>query len=199
MLTTAAIIAVLMLVSGCQKKADEPSAAQATATSQQQPQVSPQASPASPAHPAVTPSPSASASPAPAPPARSAAAGTGAKSAEPLTARQAGGPPAKQAKAPANPILLTGAPMGGVRFEHSKHPLDCDRCHHPARQPKPGAAPQAACSACHTTPPQPGMKTGKQAAFHNPTAAAGTCIDCHKRSGGNAPTKCLQCHKKENA
>ena len=93
---------------------------------------------------------------------------------------------------------MTGAPMGGVRFEHAKHPLPCDTCHHPSRQPKPGSAPQQACLDCHTQPPQPGMKTGKQAAFHNPTATAGTCIDCHKKSGGNAPGKCLQCHKKEN-
>ncbi len=100
---------------------------------------------------------------------------------------------------PKGPIVLKGAPMGGVKFEHAKHPVACDNCHHPAREPKPGTAPQAACTSCHTTPPQPGMKTGKQAAFHNPTATAGTCVDCHKKSGGNAPTKCTQCHKKENS
>lgn len=100
---------------------------------------------------------------------------------------------------PAKPILLTGNPMGGVKFEHSKHPFACETCHHPSREPKPGTAPQQACLDCHTKPAQPGMKTGRQAAFHNPTATAGTCIDCHKKSGGNAPTKCAQCHKKENA
>lgn len=100
--------------------------------------------------------------------------------------------------APAKPILLTGNPMGAVRFEHSKHPVACDTCHHPARAPKEGSAPQEACTNCHTKPPQPGMKTGKQAAFHNANATAGTCIDCHKKSGGAAPTKCTQCHKKEN-
>ncbi len=99
---------------------------------------------------------------------------------------------------PARPIVLKGAPMGGVKFEHAKHPLACDNCHHAPREPKRGSAPQAACTSCHSTPPQPGMKTGKQAAFHNPTATAGTCIDCHKKSGGKAPTKCMQCHKKEN-
>lgn len=108
-------------------------------------------------------------------------------------------PSAKQLKPPAHPIVLTGSPMGGVRFEHAKHiAVACETCHHASREPKPGAAAQEACTTCHTKPPQPGMKTGKQAAFHNPTATAGTCIDCHKKSGGAAPTKCVQCHKKEN-
>ncbi len=100
---------------------------------------------------------------------------------------------------PSKPILLTGNPMGGVKFEHAKHPVACETCHHASRDPKPGKAAQQACTDCHTKPPQPGMKTGKQAAFHNAAATAGTCIDCHKKSGGNAPTKCTQCHKKENA
>lgn len=103
------------------------------------------------------------------------------------------------AKAPAGPIILAGAPMGGVRFEHSKHAVACETCHHSPRAPMPPNAPQMACTSCHTKPPRPGMTTGKQAAFHNPTATAGTCIDCHKKSGGAAPTKCTQCHKKENA
>lgn len=106
---------------------------------------------------------------------------------------------AKQSKPPDHPIILTGSPMGGVRFEHAKHAaVACETCHHPAREPRPGTAKQEACTSCHTKPAQPGMKTGKQAAFHNPTATAGTCIDCHKKSGGTAPTKCAQCHKKEN-
>jgi hypothetical protein len=108
--------------------------------------------------------------------------------------------PAKVAKTPpAKPIVLTGSAMGGVKFDHSAHKFDCSTCHHAPRQPKPGTAAQEACTTCHTKPAQPGMKTAKQAAFHNPTASAGTCIDCHKKSGGNAPTKCSQCHKKENA
>ena len=100
---------------------------------------------------------------------------------------------------PAKPIVLTGAPMGGVRFEHAKHPVACDSCHHAPRQPKLGTAAQEACTSCHTKPVLAGMKTNKQAAFHNASASAGTCIDCHKKSGGSAPTKCMQCHKKENA
>ncbi len=111
------------------------------------------------------------------------------------------GPPSTQKKVapPAKPILLTGNPMGAVKFEHAKHSVPCETCHHSSRPEKPATAPQEACTTCHTKPTQPGMKTGKQAAFHNATASAGTCIDCHKKSGGAAPTKCVQCHKKENA
>jgi hypothetical protein len=104
----------------------------------------------------------------------------------------------QKATAPTKPILLTGNPMGGVRFEHSKHPVACETCHHASREPKPGKVAQQACTDCHTKPTQSGMKTGKQAAFHNATATAGLCIDCHKKSGGAAPTKCTQCHRKEN-
>ncbi|HEU5450731.1 MAG TPA: cytochrome c3 family protein [Terriglobales bacterium] len=105
----------------------------------------------------------------------------------------------KTAAPPAKPIVLTGSPMGGVKFDHAAHKFECITCHHAPHQPKPGTAAQEACTTCHTKPAQAGMKTAKQAAFHNPTATAGTCIDCHKKSGGNAPTKCTQCHKKENA
>lgn len=151
------------------------------------------AQPAKPATPAEPAKPAAAAEPAktPAAPASSKPAAAAAPPA-PATAKPKATPPSK-------PIVLKGAPMGGVKFEHAKHPVSCDNCHHPSREPKPGTAPQAACTSCHTSPPPAGMKTGKQAAFHNPTAAAGTCIDCHKKSGGNAPTKCMQCHKKENS
>ncbi len=108
-------------------------------------------------------------------------------------------PSSQQAVPPTKPIVITGAPMGGVKFEHSKHKVGCSTCHHASRQPEPGTGAQEACTDCHTKPVKAGMKTGKQAAFHNPSATAGTCIDCHKKSGGNAPTKCTQCHQKENA
>lgn len=61
--------------------------------------------------------------------------------------------------------------------------------------------PEKACSVCHTSTAMPPMKTKLQAAFHNPTATAGTCIDCRKAQnakGGAARVKCLDCHKKEN-
>jgi competence protein ComEA len=119
--------------------------------------------------------------------------------ASPTAAASSQAAPKQKTTPPAKPILLTGNPMGGVRFEHAKHPVACGSCHHPGREPMPGSSPQQACTGCHTKPLQPGMKTGKPAAFHNATATAGTCIDCHKKSGGAAPTKCTQCHKKENA
>src|SRR4051812_42463615 len=63
------------------------------------------------------------------------------------------------------------------------------------------AAPQQNCTDCHTKVATAPMKTKTQAAFHNPTATAGICIDCHKTSaaaGKKAPAKCADCHKKEN-
>jgi nitrate/TMAO reductase-like tetraheme cytochrome c subunit len=45
------------------------------------------------------------------------------------------------------------------------------------------------------------MKTVTQAAFHNPAAKSGTCIDCHLKmnaEGKKAPTTCMQCHSKAN-
>jgi hypothetical protein len=132
-------------------------------------------------------------------PAAGAVSKPGAVTAQSGSAPSAQAPAKSKATPPAKPILLTGNPMGGVRFEHSKHPIACETCHHPSREPKPGSAPQQACTSCHTKPSQSGMKTSKQAAFHNPTATAGTCIDCHKKSGGAAPIRCAQCHKKENA
>ena len=124
---------------------------------------------------------------------------SGSAAAQPAPPPTAQATPKQKATPPAKPILLTGNPMGGVRFEHAKHSVACETCHHPSREPKPGSAPQQACTSCHTKPTQAGMNTGKQAAFHNPTATAGTWIDCHKKSGASAPTKCTQCHKKENA
>ena len=95
--------------------------------------------------------------------------------------------------------------MGGVKFEHKLHVERvgnrCETCHHPSKPEKPLKAPQEACMDCHTRPPQPGMKTGLPDAFHNPTAQAGTCIDCHKlqdAAGKNAPLRCTECHKQEN-
>ncbi len=70
----------------------------------------------------------------------------------PVTTKPTITPPAEAAKQkampPSKPILLTGNPMGGVRFEHSKHPVACETCHHPSRDPKPGKAAQQACTDC---------------------------------------------------
>jgi hypothetical protein len=106
--------------------------------------------------------------------------------------------------APQGPILLKGAPMGAVKFDHTAHVKvagKCDVCHHGSKPEKPLKSPQQACADCHTKPPTPPVTTSLQAAFHNPTATAGLCIDCHKRqnaSGKATPVKCAECHQKAN-
>jgi hypothetical protein len=103
-------------------------------------------------------------------------------------------------------VILTGAALGGVLFEHKLHAEraanTCVTCHHASMPQKPATAPQQACSDCHTKAAAPPMKTTYQAAFHNPTAQSGTCIDCHKTENAKgkttAPLKCMECHKKEN-
>jgi hypothetical protein len=112
-------------------------------------------------------------------------------------------PPKPTAK-PKDVVVLTGSPMGTVRLAHSVHAQragnNCATCHHASKPEKPASAPQQACSDCHTKVATPPMKTKRQAAFHNPTAQSGTCIDCHKTEnakGKKAPVKCVDCHKKE--
>lgn len=111
-----------------------------------------------------------------------------------------------QAK-PKDIYILKGAPMGGVKFQHKLHEEraanKCETCHHASKPEKPAKALQQSCMKCHTKPPQAGMKTGRLAAFHNPLAQAGTCVDCHKQEIAKgkkapAPGKCAECHKKEN-
>jgi hypothetical protein len=106
---------------------------------------------------------------------------------------------------PKAPILLKGAPMGGVKFDHSTHlkvAPKCETCHHATKPAKPLKTPQEACNDCHTKPATPPVTTNLQNAFHNPTATAGLCIDCHKKenTGGKAaPVKCADCHQKANS
>lgn len=102
-------------------------------------------------------------------------------------------------------IIIMPAPNGGVKFLHKAHSTDrgikCSVCHHPSKSEKPATAAEQSCADCHTKVAQPPMKTKLQAAFHNPAATAGVCIDCHKAEvakGKPAPTKCMECHKKEN-
>ena len=109
-----------------------------------------------------------------------------------------------QAKAP-DTVVLKGAPMGGVKLEHAKHAKDygakCTDCHHASKPEKPMKAAQEKCTTCHTKAATAPMKTTLQGAFHAPMAKAGTCVDCHTKAiaaGKKAPTKCNECHKKEN-
>jgi len=109
------------------------------------------------------------------------------------------------AKAAPKDVVVLKASLGGVRFEHKLHSetrkITCETCHHASRPEKSATAAQQACGQCHTSVAAAPMKTKLQAAFHNPTATAGICIDCHKAGnakGKAAPVKCLDCHKKEN-
>ena len=113
---------------------------------------------------------------------------------------------AQAPKEPAGAVVMTGAPNGGVKFEHKLHAKDrgikCETCHHASKPEKPMKAAQEKCQDCHTKVATPPMKTKTQAAFHDPMAKKGLCIDCHVESdakGKKAPTKCADCHKKENA
>lgn len=123
----------------------------------------------------------------------------------PTTPQEQVAPSAQPAKATPKDVIVLKAPLGAVRFQHKAHvetrKVPCETCHHPSHAEKPATSPQQACGSCHTSTAIPPMKTKLQAAFHNPTATAGTCIDCHKAQnakGGAAPVKCLDCHKKEN-
>ncbi len=105
---------------------------------------------------------------------------------------------------PKSPVILKGAPMGAVKFDHAAHlkvAAKCEVCHHASKPEKPLASAYQVCGDCHTTPATPPVKTKRQGAFHNPTASGGLCINCHKTenaNGKNAPVKCVDCHKKEN-
>ena len=110
-----------------------------------------------------------------------------------------------KAEVPKDIMVLTGSPLGGVRFEHKLHVTragnNCATCHHPSRPEKAASAPQQACSDCHTKVAAAPMKTKHQAAFHDPMAQSGLCIDCHKADKAKpkkAPLGCMDCHKKEN-
>lgn len=105
-----------------------------------------------------------------------------------------------QAKKAPETVILKGAPMGGVKFDHKAHVTaakKCDTCHHASKPEKASTTPNQACQDCHTKTAVAPMKTKAQAAFHNATATAGVCIDCHKTQA-KGPTKCAECHQKGN-
>ncbi len=109
------------------------------------------------------------------------------------------------AQAPKAPdvVVLKGAPNGDVTFSHAVHAKaaenNCVTCHHASKPEKPAKAAQEACRSCHTKAAAAPMKTKMQAAFHNPLAKAGTCVDCHLKlaaTNKKVPAKCTDCHKK---
>ena len=112
---------------------------------------------------------------------------------------------AAQAKAP-TVVILKGNPSGGVKFDHAAHQKlvgdKCETCHHASKAEKPMKAKQEKCQNCHEKTVNAPMKTKAQAAFHDPMAKKGICVDCHIKSnkeGKKAPvTPCTNCHKKEN-
>ena len=109
-------------------------------------------------------------------------------------------PPAGAQQPPKGKITLP-AKLGAVTFDHESHTgkrgIACTACHHSSRPQKPLASENQACRDCHAMPAAPPMKTNLQGAFHDPKAATGTCIDCHRQKGGSAPVKCLECHKRK--
>ena len=111
-----------------------------------------------------------------------------------------------QEKAP-TVVILKGAPLGGVKFDHAKHAkldgVKCDVCHHASKPEKPSKTAHEECQSCHTKAATAPMKTNSQGAFHVAMAKGGLCIDCHVKAiaaGKKAPAagKCAECHKKEN-
>src|SRR5512133_4305410 len=93
-------------------------------------------------------------------------------------------------------VILKGAPMGGVKFDHAKHSkmegVKCDTCHHASKPEKANKTAHQACQECHTKAATAPMKTATQGAFHKAMAKGGTCIDCHAKAvaaGKTAPTK----------
>jgi cytochrome c553 len=106
---------------------------------------------------------------------------------------------AQAPKPPAKAVLP--AANGAVTFDHAAHIKvgKCAECHHASKPQKPSKSQFEKCGDCHTKTGSPVVKTRLQAAFHNPTATAGTCVDCHKKQnavGKKAPAKCTDCHKK---
>ena len=90
---------------------------------------------------------------------------------------------ARSQQAPAAPHHAEGNDHGGCEIPHSAHTHvagKCEVCHHGSKPEKPLKSAQEACTDCHTKPPTPPVKTGLQAAFHNPSASVGLCISCHK-------------------
>jgi hypothetical protein len=108
-----------------------------------------------------------------------------------------------QAPKPPGVVVMKDAPNGAVTFDHPAHVKaannKCETCHHASKPDKPAKAAQEACRSCHTKDAVAPMKTKRQAAFHNPMAKTGICVECHAKAvaeGKKAPAKCTDCHKK---
>ena len=105
-------------------------------------------------------------------------------------------------KGPDTAVMAGGAP-GKVTLTHKAHAVQygakCESCHHPSKPGKALKTDHQKCGDCHTKAVSAPMKTKLQAAFHDPMAKKGTCVDCHVQAnakGKKAPVKCADCHRK---
>jgi sRNA-binding protein len=113
-------------------------------------------------------------------------------------------PVTAQTPTPPTKVVLKGNPMGGVTFDHTAHvkaaggDTKCDTCHHASKPEKAAKAKQEKCQTCHEKTATAPMKTNAKAAFHDPMAKKGTCVDCHVKeaaAGKKVPgSKCNECH-----
>ncbi len=75
-----------------------------------------------------------------------------------------------------------------VEFTHQNHvenyASDCTDCHHEHVE----GEPIQKCSVCHTDGEATEALTTLKDAMHK------NCVECHRLSGGDAPTKCHECH-----
>lgn len=101
-------------------------------------------------------------------------------------------------------VVLTGSALGAVKLSHklhtTKYGAKCESCHHPSKPAKALKTEYQKCGDCHTKVAAAPMKTKLQAAFHDPMAKKGTCVDCHVQAAAKGktkgPAKCADCHKK---
>ena len=98
--------------------------------------------------------------------------------------------------APTAPIVLKGAPMGAVKFDHTAHLKvagKCEVCHHASKPQKPLKVPQEACTDCHTD---------------QTNYASFSCINCHEHTQSQTDSEhsgvrnyvysspaCYSCHR----
>ncbi|HOJ71102.1 MAG TPA: cytochrome c3 family protein [Syntrophorhabdaceae bacterium] len=100
-----------------------------------------------------------------------------------------------QKKAPEPMSLkIEGGKLPAVSFSHITHTektkIECITCHHKDKDPK---NPEP-CIQCHLIKEVKDNAPIAKEAYHK------NCIDCHKEStakGKAAPTKCNECHKKQ--
>lgn len=88
-------------------------------------------------------------------------------------------------------LKIEGGKFPPVQFTHAKHvtdyKIDCKVCHHKEADPQ---VKVQKCVECHDPVEVKNGACKAMEAYHK------NCIDCHKKEGKAAPTKCNECHKK---